>query len=255
MGSDDDLPTVVARMWGREPASRRGPRPGLTLRRITDAAIAIADAEGLAGVRMSSVAARLDVSTMSLYGYVTSKDDLLTAMVDAAAPDPPEPGTLAWRDYLTRWTRAHRDFLAAHPWLLEVSPLTPPVGPRTLRWLDRALTVLGGAGLGGAEAVNIASTLSAYAVSAATLQTAMSGTVDEAGPEGPAGYTALLARLVDPGGYPGLAAAIESGAFGAAPDWVEDADFTFGLTLLLDGIEALIARRRRSAGPGARRRP
>ncbi|MFB4268735.1 TetR/AcrR family transcriptional regulator [Nonomuraea sp. GTA35] len=243
MGSGDELPTVVARMWGLEAASRRGPRPGLTLERITDAAIELADAEGLAGVRMSSVAARLGVSTMSLYGYVPSKDDLLTAMVDAAAPDPPEPGRLTWREYLARWTRANRDFLAGHPWLLAVSPLTPPIGPRTLRWLDRALTSLAGAGLAGVEAVNIASTLSAYAVSSATLQTAMTGTVDEAGPEGPAGYTALLTRLVDGRGYPGLAAALESGAFGAAPDWVEDDDFAFGLTLLLDGIEALIARR------------
>lgn len=244
MGSERELPTVVARMWGREPASRRGPRPGLTLQRITDAAIEIADAEGLAGVRMSSVAARLGVSTMSLYGYVTSKDDLLTAMVDAAAPDSPEPGTLTWREYLTLWTRANRDFLSGHPWLLEVSPLTPPTGPRTLRWLDRALTVLVGAGLAAGEAINITSSLSAYAVSTATIQSAMSGTVDEAGPEGLAGYTALLAQLVDAGSYPGLAAALESGAFGTAPDWVEDADFTFGLTLLLDGIEALIARRK-----------
>ncbi|MGV9306243.1 TetR/AcrR family transcriptional regulator C-terminal domain-containing protein [Nonomuraea sp. NPDC003727] len=244
MEAERELPTVVARMWGREPASRRGPRPGLTLGRIADAAIVIADAEGLAGVRMSSVAARLGVSTMALYGYVESKDDLLAAMVDTAAPDPPEPGDLSWRAYLAAWTRAHRDFLASHPWLLEVAPLTPPVGPRALRWLDRSLTVLTGAGLAAAEAVNITTTLSAYAVSAATLAVAMSGTVDEAGPEGPAGYAAMLSQLVDADGYPGLAAALESGAFGAAPEWVEDADFVFGLTLLLDGVEALITRRK-----------
>ncbi|MBN6051536.1 TetR/AcrR family transcriptional regulator [Nonomuraea sp. RK-328] len=231
-------------MWGREPGSRRGPRPGLTLDRITDAAIGIADAEGLTGVRMSSVAARLGVSTMSLYGYVESKDELLAAMVDAAAPDPPDPGTLSWREYLTVWTRANRDFLASHPWLLEVSPLTPPTGPRSLRWLDRSLTALTGAGLTAAEAINITTTLTAYATSSATLLAAMSGTVDEAGPGGLAGYTALLAALVDADGYPGLAAALESGAFGAAPDWVEDADFAFGLTLLLDGIQALITRRK-----------
>ncbi|MFF5213457.1 TetR/AcrR family transcriptional regulator C-terminal domain-containing protein [Streptosporangium sp. NPDC000396] len=239
-----NLPTVVARMWGREPVSRRGPRRGLTLQRITDAAIAIADAEGLAGVRMSSVAAGLGVSTMALYGYVASKDDLLTAMVDAAAPEPPELGDLSWRGYLSAWTRANRDFLASRPWLLQVAPLTPPVGPRTLRWLDRSLTVLTGTGLAAAEAVNITATLSTYAVSAATLVTAMSGTVDEAGGEGLAGYTAMLTQLVDADGYPGLAAALESGAFGVAPEWVEDADFTFGLTLLLDGIEALVARRK-----------
>jgi AcrR family transcriptional regulator len=244
MESERKLPTVIAQMWGREPGSRRGPRPGLTLGRITDAAIEIADAEGLSGVRMSRVAARLGVSTMALYGYVPSKDDLLTAMVDAAAPDPPEPGTLTWRAYLTVWARAYRDFLAGRPWLLEVAPLTPPTGPRALRWLDRALIVLTGAGLSAVEAINITTTLSAYAAGSATLLTAMSGTVDEGGPEGPAGYTALLTQLVDADTYAGLAAALESGAFGAARDWVEDADFIFSLTLLLDGIEALIARRK-----------
>lgn len=122
----DKLPVVVARMWGLDPGPRRGPRPGLTLDLVAAAAIGIADAEGLAGVRMGSVAAALGVSTMSLYGYVASKDELLIAMADAAAPDPPEPGDLTWRDYLTAWTRANRDFLAAHPWLLEIAPSPRP---------------------------------------------------------------------------------------------------------------------------------
>ncbi|MFC4015361.1 TetR/AcrR family transcriptional regulator [Nonomuraea purpurea] len=237
------MPTVVARMWGREPATRRGPRPSLSLDRVTDAAIEIADAEGLAGVRMSSVAAKLGVSTMSLYGYVSSKEDLLTAMADAAAPAPPEPGDLPWREYLTAWTRANRDFLLGHPWLLEVSPLTPPMGPRVLRWLDRSLTVLARAGLDAGEGVNISSTLSAYAVSAATLAHDMRGPADESALAGLSAYTAMLTRFVDAQEYPGLSAALRSHGFGHAEEWVEDHDFTFGLDLLLDGVEALIARR------------
>ncbi|MGW4792102.1 TetR/AcrR family transcriptional regulator [Nonomuraea sp. NPDC004297] len=237
------MPAVVARMWGQEPKASHGPRPGLTLDRITEAAIGIADAEGLAGVRMSSVAARLGVSPMALYGYVGSKEELLTAMVDAAMPPPPEPGGQCWRDYLAAWSRAYRDFLLGSPWLLEVSPLAPPTGPRALDWLDRLLVTLSGVGLEPGEGVNIATALSAYAVSSAALAHSLRGGADETGMTGPGDYGAILTRLVDPARYPGLSAALGAGAFGGGQEWVEDADFTFGLGLLLDGIEALITQR------------
>lgn len=229
-------------MWGLEPASRRGPRRGLSLDQITAAAIGIADAEGLAGVRMSSVAAWLGVSTMALYGYVDSKDDLLTAMTDAAVPEPPEPDGVPWREYLTTWTRANRDFLAGHPWLLSGSPSIPPTGPRTLRWLDRALAALDGTGLDAGEAINIATALSGYARSNAALALGLDGAVGEATP-GPVGYADVLAQVLDEQGHPALHAAVHAGAFGPAEQWVEDTDFTFGLDLLLDGVQALITRR------------
>ncbi|MEV4898573.1 TetR/AcrR family transcriptional regulator [Nonomuraea sp. NPDC055795] len=185
-----EIPTVVARMRGREPRTSQGPRPSLSLERITEAAIHLADAEGLAGVRMGSVAARLGVSTMALYGYVASKDDLLIAMADAATPEPLEPGELSCRVYLSVWTRADRDFLLGHPWLLEVSPLAPPTGPRALRWLDNLLIVLTGAGLAPGGAVNFATSLSTYAVSAASLAHRLRD-------GGPGAYSALLSHLVD----------------------------------------------------------
>ncbi|MFE0153632.1 TetR/AcrR family transcriptional regulator [Nonomuraea sp. NPDC059007] len=226
-------------MWGREPRTSQGPRPSLSLERITEAAIRLADREGLAGVRMGSVAARLGVSTMALYGYVASKDDLLIAMADAATPEPPEPGELSCRAYLSAWTRANRDFLLGHPWLLEVSPLAPPTGPRALRWLDHLLIVLTGAGVAPGEAVNIATSLSTYAVSAASLAHRLR---DGTGMTGPGAYSALLSHLVDKPRFPGLSAALDAGAIGSAPEWADD-DHAFGLSLLLDGIEALITKR------------
>jgi AcrR family transcriptional regulator len=240
------LPPVVARMWGREPASRHGPRPSLDLARITAAAIEIADTEGLDGVRMSSVASRAGVATMSLYRYVGSKAELLTAMADAAIPEPPEPNDLSWRDFLASWTRAIRDFLIDRPWLLEVAPRTPPTGPRSLRWLDRVLAALADTGLDAGERINIATTLNGYAFSQATLAHGL-GSQDE--PPGDAeipgltGYGEVLAEVLDPERYPALSAVVQADGFGDAEDWIDDTDFVFGLDLLLDGIEALIARR------------
>jgi AcrR family transcriptional regulator len=240
------LPPVVARMWGREPASRRGPRPSLDLARITAAAIEIADTEGLDGVRMSSVAARAGVATMSLYRYVGSKAELLTAMADAAIPEPPELDGRSWRDFLATWTRAVRDYLVDRPWLLLITPRTPPTGPRSLRWLDRALAALADTGLDAGERINIATTLTGYAISQATLALGLGSRGEPSGDAEITGltrYGEVLAEVLDPEDYPALSAVVNGDGFGDAEAWIDDTDFVFGLDLLLDGIEALIARR------------
>lgn len=246
MAQERALPPVVARMWGREPVTSRGPRPRLDLARIVTAAIELADAEGLAGVSMGAVAARVGVATMALYRYVGSKDELLTVMADSAVPEPPARGGLPWRDYLAVWTRANRDLLLERPWLLSLDRMTPPMGPRRLLWLDRALDALGGTALDEGEKLRAATVLTGYALSDATLtygMSAASGEPAEDGVGGAADYGEVLAEVLDPLSYPALSAAVRAGGFGGAEGWVQDADFLFGLNLLLDGIEALNVRR------------
>ncbi|MDP4506127.1 TetR/AcrR family transcriptional regulator [Nonomuraea turcica] len=244
MAQERPLPSVVARMWGREPVTRRGPRPRLNLATITAAAIEIADAEGLAGVSMASVASRVGVAATALYRYVESKEDLLTAMADAAAPLPPEPGGMTWREYLAVWTRAQRDILLDHPWLLSAAAPVPPMGPRRLLWLDRALAALDGTGLDDGEKINVASALTGYALTDAALRHAVGDPrMEESGIKGAADYGEVLAEVLDPEAYPALSAAMRSGAMRGAEGWVDDGDFVFGLDLLLDGVEALIRRR------------
>src|SRR5882724_5774957 len=76
-----ERPPVI---WTRLAPTARGRRPGLTHTRIAQAAIAIADAEGLEAVSMRRVAAALGVGAMSLYRYVASRDDVVVLMVDEA---------------------------------------------------------------------------------------------------------------------------------------------------------------------------
>jgi Tetracyclin repressor-like, C-terminal domain len=89
--------------------------------------------------------------------------------------------------------------------------------------------------------------LDGYARSSAALAHSLRGTVGEAEAPALAGYVEVLTRVVDPQGYPALSAALRSGAFGQAEQWVEDADFAFGLDLLLDGIQALMSKRGRTS--------
>src|SRR3546814_4852682 len=66
------------------------PFPSTTLFRsvstgtVVDAATRLADADGLAAVTIRRLASELEVSTMSVYTHVNSRDDLLVLMADAA---------------------------------------------------------------------------------------------------------------------------------------------------------------------------
>ena len=101
--ADPELPRGVALAWGVAAHPQRGPKRELSIERIVEAAIDIADAEGLAAVSMSRVAASLGFTTMSLYRYVTSKDDLILLMQEGASlppvPDDTIERTLARRHH------------------------------------------------------------------------------------------------------------------------------------------------------------
>lgn len=69
-------------LWSQAERPRRGRPPAHSRAAITTAAIALADAEGLAAVTMRAVAARIGAGTMSLYSYVPTKETLLELMID-----------------------------------------------------------------------------------------------------------------------------------------------------------------------------
>ena len=79
---NDRPPSGLERLWRRDELERR-PRLGLSLERIVESGIELADGDGLAAVSMKRVAERLGFTTMSLYRHVTSKDELLLLMHDS----------------------------------------------------------------------------------------------------------------------------------------------------------------------------
>ena len=260
MTADGELPDSVALLWGRRTGTGRGRRAALTTDDITRAAVAIADAEGLGALSMARVAAALGNSTMALYRHVKSKDELLLLMSDAALEEPPaQPGDGDWRAQLTAWAGAVLAMIRQHPWYREIPISGPPVGPRNLAWLDRALGALSGTPLTEPEKMSVVMGLLPLVHGQARLSLDLSaGYAADPQAFGP-GYARSLAQLVDPLRFPALSQVIAAGVFGPAGGeegsagagdvdlgggFEElDAEFRFALTCYLDGVAGFMAGR------------
>ncbi|NUS58395.1 MAG: TetR/AcrR family transcriptional regulator [Streptomycetaceae bacterium] len=94
----------------------------LTKEAIVEAAIALADAEGIDALSMRRIADRLGAGAMSLYRHVPNKDMLLAAMTDEVArrnpyPDP-QGRDWTWRDRVRIAGEVDWDLYRRHPWVL-----------------------------------------------------------------------------------------------------------------------------------------
>ncbi len=238
------LPPSIELAWGLRDHGTRGPKRGLTLERIVQAGIKVALTDGIGSLSMGRVAAELGVATMSLYRYVAAKDDLLLLMSDTALGGPPENAVNAedWRAGLTAWAVAVRAAYRRHPWALRVPISGPPLGPNNVAYLEAALRSMAGTGLSEQQKLSAVLLLSGFVRNEATL------TADLAAASGGTavmpGYGAMVARLTDPSHFPALHAAVASGALDDDDDI--DIEFDFGLERILDGIDVLIRRERKS---------
>ncbi|WP_166846179.1 TetR/AcrR family transcriptional regulator [Isoptericola sp. BMS4] len=176
-GSADEraVEAHVRRLWRHRgvavPQPRRGPRRRLDVDAVLDAAVGVADADGLAAVSTRAVAARLGLSAMALYSYVGTKDQLLDLVVDHASALPAweDPGTSAAAD-LTAWAERLLALHGRHPWLAERPWAEAPGGPHQQDWLERLLEILERWEVPGGSRAAVVTTL--YAVVEAAARTA-----------------------------------------------------------------------------------
>jgi AcrR family transcriptional regulator len=235
-------------LWLDEPASRRGRRKGLTVVQVVDAAIALADEEGLDAVSMRRVAQELRVVPMTLYTYVPDKSALLDLMLDAVYLRMPrkDAAPASWRERLATVAEENRLLYARHPWAAAVSQSRPPLGPGLMAKYEHELRAFDDSGLDDVETDSALTYLLGFVRSSARAAADARATAEgsarsdqqwwaENGP--------LLAKVFDPQAYPravrvGAAAGAElGGAFN--PGHAYD----FGLERVLDGLGVLIERR------------
>ncbi|MFE6697184.1 helix-turn-helix domain-containing protein [Streptomyces sp. NPDC057718] len=142
MADRETRPTTV---WSRPERGTRGPAPERSRPQIAAAAVALADAEGLAAVSMRALAQRLGTGPASLYRYVGSRDELLDLMADAAAAELDLSGapTGDWLDDLVGLALQSKAAHIRHPWLADLNDRRGEVlGPHAIDYLDHALGIL-----------------------------------------------------------------------------------------------------------------
>ncbi|GGP53128.1 TetR/AcrR family transcriptional regulator C-terminal domain-containing protein [Saccharothrix coeruleofusca] len=154
-----DAQRSMSLLWrGPDPASgsasdrrpsRPGPKQGLSVDAIVEAAVAVADEQGMAALSMRAVGQRLGRTAMALYTYVPSKAELIDLMYDKVLGELPAEHDLSrgWRAALTAWARETRAFYLRHPWVLQVSQARPVLGPNEFATLEALARVLHGTGL------------------------------------------------------------------------------------------------------------
>ena len=236
-----ELPRGIALAWGVAANPQRGPKREMSVEKIVDAAVELADAEGIGAVSMAAVASRLGFTPMSLYRYVTAKDDLLLLMQEEATGLPPASHLEAegWRARLLALYEEQVVMYLRHPWMLSLPITGSPITPNSSAWLDAGLAALEETPLTAEERMAAALAVTGHArwcgiVQAGyTEQSRGTGLTPE---EVAAREAALFDRVITAEEFPALRRAIEDEVF------LSEADpFRFALERTLDGIAAYIA--------------
>lgn len=230
--------------WRSRERARRGPRPSLSVERIVDVAVAIADSEGIEAVSMQRVATSLGFTTMSLYRYVSGKEQLVEAMLDVAVGAPPvlDPAD-PWTTRVEQWVAGLWTAYRLHPWMVR-TPLTgPPLGPNELAWFDAALRSFTGSGLPDGEAVAMSVFLGGAVRGLAGSSADFEQALESSGQQ--VTYSEALRSLLDADRHAELLRLADSGLFDTVETDEDSAGFTlgFGVRQLLAGIAAHVEAR------------
>jgi AcrR family transcriptional regulator len=149
-------------VWARPQPPRRQPR--YTREEIAATALRIADAEGIDAVSMRRVAAELGAGTMTLYHYVSTKDDLLALVSDAVIGEnlvPAEELPDDWREALSAIARRTRAACRRHPWIFGIVD-DPSIGPNGVRHVEQCLEVASRAGIDFVSQLDVVTAVDEY---------------------------------------------------------------------------------------------
>jgi TetR/AcrR family tetracycline transcriptional repressor len=214
----------------------------LTARAIAERALEIGDAEGLDAVTIRRLATDLGVTPMALYWHYKNKEQLLVGMADhligGFAPKPADERL--WQEQLRDLVEGLIRSLRTHPCAKNVIEQIDPVAvPNFLIVWDRALGLARSAGFSVEESCLITKYLlqSAIAIADAPVHLKAGQSSEEV--ERMINSKRFGLQSLPVGQYPYLVEMAGPMAGGLDPAMYD----TFGVDLVLSGIEALAARR------------
>ena len=211
------------------------PRIPLSRERMLRAAIALADSDGIVSLSMRRLAHELGVKAMSLYNHVADRGEIVDGIVDLVFAEIVVPAEEAdWKATMRVRGRSAHEALLRHPWASSLMQSRTSPGPATLRHHDTVIGSLRAAGFSIHLAAHAFSLMDSYIYGFAQQQQNLTYTTAE---EATVVAENILEQLGDT--YPHLAEMITEHAL--APDYDYANEFTFGLELILDGLEHLRA--------------
>jgi AcrR family transcriptional regulator len=210
---------------------------------IVDAAIALADAEGISAVSIRRVAAALETRPMGLYSHIARKDDLIDLMVDRIAGHfLIETLVDDWREALRDIARNTRAACLRHPWIIAAVDRRPVFGPNAIRHFEQSLTAIAGLELETGHALQILRVVDKFTLGQVVDEIAQRELLRResiTGAEWRHAATSQLEGLIATGEFPQLA---RIGAAVAVAERDGERAFETGLNWLLDGIAASLPR-------------
>jgi AcrR family transcriptional regulator len=221
-------------------AKRAGAQVGLSRDRVLRAAVAIADERGVGALTMRSLAESLGVEAMSLYHHVANKEavhdglvEVVMAEIEAAvaAVDAPEPEA-DWKTAMRGRVLAAREVLLRHPWAPSVFETRPGTSLAVARYFDGVLALMRRGGFSyelGHRALHVLGSR------------ALGFSQELFAPDSVEASEEAMAAMAEQ--VPHLVAMIADATHGGAVlGWCDyQAEFEFGLDLILDGLERLRA--------------
>jgi AcrR family transcriptional regulator len=207
-------------------------RQPLSRERVLSAAIGLADEAGLDAVSMRRLAHRLGVEAMSLYHHVRNKDEILAGMVEAviAEIELPQAGR-PWKAAIRRFAVSAYETYARHPWAAPLSLRGRLPGEARMAYMDAVLGSLSSAGLSETSADLAYHVLESHIMGF----TLWEGAMQLGDPSDLARAANAFLDRVPADRFPHLVDHIHQHLRPRPAD--APGAFTFGLDLLLDGIE------------------
>jgi AcrR family transcriptional regulator len=212
-------------------------RAPLSRERVLRTAIALADERGAEELTMRKLAKELGVEAMSLYNHVANKTDLLDGMVDIVFGEIEAPSAGGdWKAELRKRAVSTREALNRHRWAIGQMEGRTTHGPNNLRLHDAVLGCLRAAGFSVEMTVRAYSVQDAYIYGFVLQQSDMaSETPEDFAAEAQRQMRDYAAALAN---YPHLVEVV--GGYVADAGYDYEAEFLFGLDVILDRLEQLL---------------
>ena len=230
---------------------RGGGQPsGLDRERITEATVRLLDAEGPAKFSMRRLAAELNVTAMSVYWYVDTKDDLLELALDRTFGELTLPDPAAeedWRDQLRALAREYRALLVRHPWLSPLAGRFLNIGPNALAFSRVIQQVIRKTGLPAHGVTGAISAVFQFVYGYGTIEGQFHARVAATGMTADEYHRHAMSEATqapDASGVIEESARVMKARGGDTVEEMLERDFVFALDLLIAGIEAMVARGR-----------